>query len=167
MPLLSDKILILDELETKVQEISPVNKEQKDELLYAFKKALSELDDAKIRCLQLLEMMAGNDKDFNALYQKASETNLSECVNKLNEIGNRRKANKELKKAFESMGYRFMEQTRAGRKDDVFHSILRLYVTCNQPFDKELLIAFKQTNREMFKVLIFSFLSGVMEPKKS
>lgn len=167
MPLLSDKIPILDELETKVQEISPVNKEQKDELLYAFKKALSELDDAKIRCLQLLEMLADSDKRFDELYQKASEANLSECVNKLNDIGNKRKGNKELKKAFESMGYRLMEQTRAGRKDDVFHSILRLYVTCNQSFDKELLIAFKQTNREMFKVLVFSFLSGIMEPKKS
>jgi hypothetical protein len=166
MQVLSDKIPILSELEEKVKEISPTTGEQKSELLSLFRKALAEIDDAKIRILQLLEMLAEADKEFNMLYQNASEANLSECVNKLNEIGNKRKSNRELKKAFESMGYRLMEQTRAGRRDDVFHSILRLYITCNQVFDKELLIAFKQPNNEMFKVLIFSFLSGVMEPKK-
>ena len=56
-----------------------------------------------------------------------------------------------------------MEQTRAGKKDEVFHGILRLYMTNNQTFDKELLIAFKQADNEMFKVLIYSFLSGIIE----
>jgi hypothetical protein len=166
MQVLSDKIPILSELEERVKEISPVTGDQKSELLTLFRKALSVLEEGKFRCLQLLEMYAESDKEFNALYEKASEANLSECVNKLNEIGNKRKANTELKKAFESMGYRLMEQTRAGRRDDVFHSILRLYITCNQVFDRELLIAFKQPNTEMFKVLIFSFLSGIMETKK-
>lgn len=61
------------------------------------------------------------------------------------------------------MSYRLMEQTRAGKRDEVFHGMLRLYMTSNQSFDKELLIAFKQSNNEMFKVLIFSFLSGIID----
>ena len=166
MNTLKDKVPILAELETKVRETSPLGKEQKNNLLKEFKDTLNELNNAKIQYLQLLEILADGDKDFNTLYQSVSQSNLSECVDRLNSIGNSRKKNTALKKAFEGMGYRLMEQTRAGRRDDVFHSILRLYITCNQPFDKELLIAFKQSNSEMFKVLIFSFLSGVMEPKK-
>lgn len=163
MNTLTDKMPILTDLENKVKESSSINKEQKDELLLSFKRALSDLNDAKVYYLQLLEILADGDKDFYALYQRASQSNLSECVDKLNSIGNQRRNNKVLKKAFDSMGYRIMEQTRAGKRDDVFHNILRLYMTCNQSFDKELLIAFKQSNNEMFKVLIFSFLSGIID----
>jgi hypothetical protein len=56
-----------------------------------------------------------------------------------------------------------MEQTRAGKRDDVFYSFLRIYMSENISFDKKLLLAFKHPNNEMFKVLIFSFLSGIIE----
>ena len=55
-----------------------------------------------------------------------------------------------------------MEQTRAGKRDDVFYSFKDLYGE-NISFDKKLLLAFKHPNNEMFKVLIFSFLSGIIE----
>lgn len=167
MDTLTGKIPILTELEEKVKGVAPLNKEQKDDLLKSFKKAFFELDEAKLQCLQLLEILADSNTEFNSLYQKYSQANLSESVDRLNVIGNMRRKNPALKKAFDGMGYRLMEQTRAGRKDDVFHAILRLYITSNQPFDKELLLAFKQANTEMFKVLIFSFLSGIIESKKS
>lgn len=167
MSALTEKIPIILELEDKVKSLSPINSEQKQELLKAFRQALQNINEAKIQYLQLLELFADTDKEFNSLYEAASESSLSEYVDKLNSIGKQRKKNPLLKKAFEGMGYRLMEQTRAGRKDDVFHNLLRLYMTSNQPFDKELLMAFKQPNREMFKVLIFSFLSGIIEPKNN
>lgn len=58
-----------------------------------------------------------------------------------------------------------MEQTRSGRREDVFYSFLRIYISVNTPFDRKLLSAFKQSDDEMFKVLIFSFLSGIIEDK--
>jgi hypothetical protein len=159
----TEKIPIIRELEEKVKEVQPLQGESKKELLQLFKTSLKELNDAKIQYLQLLELLADTDKEFYALFQDASRRNFADCVDKLNAIGRQRKQNATLRKAFEGMGYRLMEQTRAGKKEDVFHGILRLYMTSNQSFDKELLVAFKQADNEMFKVLIFSFLSGIIE----
>lgn len=157
---------ILGELESKVQELSPLDETQKKELMALFRAALLNIEEEKFKYLQLLGLVADSDKDFDDLYQKVSQNYVSDAVDKLNLIGTTRKKNQILKKAFESMGYKLMEQTRAGKKDEVFHSILRLYMTSNQPFDKELLIPFKQSNPQLFKVLIFSFLSGIMDIKK-
>jgi len=158
-----ERIPIIKELEERVKEVHPLQGENKRELLSQFKTTLAELNDAKIQYLQLLELMADSDKEFYALFQGASRRNFADCVDKLNAIGRQRKQNAILRDAFGKMGYRLMEQTRAGKKDEVFHGILRLYITSNQSFDKELLIAFKQADNEMFKVLIFSFLSGIIE----
>ncbi len=158
-----EKIPIIKELEELVKEVQPLQGEIKRDLLSQFKTTLADLNDAKIQYLQLLELMADSDKEFNALFQDVSRRNFADCVDKLNAIGRQRKQNATLLKAFVGMGYRLMEQTRAGKKDEVFYSILRLYITSNQNFDKELLIAFKQADNEMFKVLIFSFLSGIIE----
>ncbi len=159
----TEKITIIRELEEKVKEVHPLQGESKKELLKLFKDTLTELNDAKIQYLQLLELLADSDKEFYSMFQDASRRNFADCVDKLNAIGRQRKQNPTLRKAFEGMGYRLMEQTRAGKKDEVFHGILRLYMTSNQSFDKELLIAFKQADNEMFKVLVFSFLSGIIE----
>lgn len=158
-----ERITIIRELEERVKEVQPLQGESKKELLSQFKTALAELNDAKIQYLQLLELMADSDKEFNALFMDVSRRNLADCVDKLNALGRQRKQNATLRKAFGGMGYRLMEQTRAEKKDEVFYGILRLYMTSNQTFDKELLIAFKQADCEMFKVLIFSFLSGIIE----
>lgn len=158
-----EKIPIIRELEEKVKEVHPLQGESKKELLKLFKTTIKELNDAKIQYLQLLELLADSDKEFYALFHDASRRNFADCVDKLNMIGRQRRKNATLRKAFEGMGYRIMEQTRAGKKEDVFHGILRLYMTSNQSFDKELLLAFKQADNEMFKVLIFSFLSGIIE----
>lgn len=163
MDILLDRIPVLTELEDQVKAASPMNDEKKKELLSSFRNGFSELLEAKIKYLQLLEILADGDKEFNTLYQAVSQQSLSEAVDKLNSIGNLRKKNPVLRKAFQGMGYRLMEQTRAGKKDEVFHGMLRLYMTSNQSFDKELLIAFKQADSEMFKVLIFSFLSGIID----
>lgn len=159
----NDKNPIIRELEAKITEVLTLKEENKKELLNFFRIALKDINESKIQYLQLLELMADSDKDFYTLFQNVSGENFADCVDKLNAIGKLRKQNLELKKAFKGMGYMLMEQARAGKRDEVFHGILRLYMTCNQSFDKELLIAFKQANNEMFKVLVFSFLSGIIE----
>lgn len=158
-----EKIPIIRELEEKVNEVQPLQGENRKELLNLFKTALTELNEAKIQYLELLGLLADIDKEFYALFQDVSMKNLADYVDKLNLIGRQRRQNTILRKAFQDMGYRLMEQTRASKRDEVLYSILRLYITCNQSFDKELLIAFKQADNEMFKVLIFSFLSGILK----
>jgi len=55
------------------------------------------------------------------LYRSVSNENYADLIDDLNSAGYRhRKNNEKLKDAFEKMGYRIMEQTRAGKRDDVF-----------------------------------------------
>jgi len=69
----------------------------------------------------------------------------------------------EFGKAFESMGYRLLEQARAGKRSDVYYGILRIFVSYQKKFPDDLVEAFKPVHSiEMFKVFIFSFLSGII-----
>ena len=131
-----------------------------------FKTALYQLKEAKLKIQGLLELLKENDGEMNKLYRQVANENYADLIDDLNSLGYRyRKQNKNLKDAFEKMGYRIMEQTRSGRREDVFYSILRIFMSLNTPFDRKLLSAFKQSSDEMFKVLIFSFLSGIIEDK--
>ena len=56
-----------------------------------------------------------------------------------------------------------MEQIRAGKRSDAFYSILRIFISNNVNLDKEILTAFEQPDDEMFKVLLLSFLSGIIQ----
>lgn len=129
-----------------------------------FKTALYQIKDAKYKIQSLLGLLQENDREFKPLYRSVANENYADLVDDLNSLGYRyKKQNTNLRDAFEKMGYRIMEQTRAGKRDDVFYSILRIYMSMNIPFDRKLLMAFKHPNNEMFKVLIFSFLSGIIE----
>jgi hypothetical protein len=131
-----------------------------------FKTALYQLKEAKFKVQSLLELLQANDGKMNKLYRQVANENYADLIDDLNSMGYRyRKQNKNLRDAFEKMGYRIMEQTRSGRREDVFYSFLRIFISLNTPFDRKLLSAFKQSSDEMFKVLIFSFLSGIIEDK--
>lgn len=131
-----------------------------------FKTALYQLKEAKLKIQGLLELLQANDAEMNKIYRQIANENYVDLIDDLNSLGYRyRKQNKNLKDAFEKMGYRIMEQTRSGRREDVFYSFLRIYISVNTPFDRKLLSAFKQSDDGMFKVLIFSFLSGIIEDK--
>jgi hypothetical protein len=131
-----------------------------------FKKALYQLKEAKFKIQGLLDLLQDNDGEMKKLYRSVANENYADLIDDLNSLGYRhRKQNEGIKDAFEKMGYRIMEQTRAGKRDDVFYSFLRIYMSVNVPFDRKLLFAFKHPNNEMFKVLIFSFLSGIIEEK--
>lgn len=131
-----------------------------------FKNALYELKGAKYKIQELLDLLQDGNDELKKLYRSVSAENYADLIDDLNGLGYRYRMNNEsLRDAFEKMGYRIMEQTRAGKRDDVFYSFLRIYMSVNASFDRKLLLAFKHPNTEMFKVLIFSFLSGIIEEK--
>ena len=131
-----------------------------------FKDALYKLKSAKYKIQELLDLLQDGNDELKKLYRSVSAENYADLIDDLNGLGYRyRMINESLKDAFEKMGYRIMEQTRAGKRDDVFYSFLRIYMSVNASFDRKLLLAFKHPNTEMFKVLIFSFLSGIIEEK--
>lgn len=129
-----------------------------------FKTALYQMKDAKYKIQSLIGLLQENDNGFKPLFRSVANESYADLVDDLNSLGYRyKKQNTDLRDAFKKMGYRIMEQTRAGKRDDVFYSILRIFMSMNIPFDRKLLMAFKNPNIEMFKILIFSFLSGIIE----
>lgn len=133
-----------------------------------FRKALYQLKEAKYKIQGLLDLLQSEDGEMRNLYRSVTKENYAELIDDLNYLGYRyRKQNNHIKDAFEKMGYRIMEQTRAGKRDDVFYSFLRIYMSVKISFDKKLLLAFKHPDNEMFKVLIFSFLSGIIDEKST
>lgn len=149
---------LVTELEQKVED----NSITPDDL----KKALYQIREAKYRIQELLDLLQDSNEDMKKLYRSIANENYADLIDGLNSLGYRyRKQNKDIKDAFEKMGYRIMEQTRVGKRDDVFYSFLRIYMSVGVSFDRKLLLAFKHPNDEMFKVLIFSFLSGIIEEK--
>ena len=153
---------ILDLNRSTVKSVKIEDEKEREELLNYFKQVKNELDLANIHYLQLLDIFT-NYSEFNYFSQEVSIQYISEYIDKLSKIGKIKKENELFKDSINNMGYRLMEQIRAGKRSDVFYSILRIYISCNLQFDNELLIAFKQKDDEMFKVLLFSFMSGILE----
>ena len=131
-----------------------------------FKFAFAELQKAKLKVQQLLEYKTLNNNDTNndyySLYKKISGENFSDLVDKLNQLGYSLGSNKKFNEAISNNGYRIMEQTRMAKKDVVFYSLLRIFISTKLSFSEHLLMAFKQDDKEIFKILIFSFLSGAL-----
>jgi len=97
-----------------------------------FKTALYQLKEAKYKIQGLLDLLQDGDGEMKKLYRSVSNENYADLIDDLNSLGYRyRKQNESLKDAFEKMGYRIMEQTRAGKRDDVFYSFLRIYMSVN------------------------------------
>lgn len=137
-----------------------------------FKDALYKLKSAKYKIQELLDLLQDGNDELKKLYLSVSAENYADLIDDLNKLGyyykqSQQEKDKKIKDAFVRMGYRIMEQTRAGKRDDVFYSFLRIYMSVNASFDRKLLLAFKHPNNEMFKVLIFSFLSGIIEKTKN
>ncbi len=114
-----------------------------------------------MKLVEYAKEMKKEEKRFSNLYATLAGQNASELVDKLFEQGNALRNN--LGNPFENMGYRLLEQTRAGKKDDVYYGILRIFVSQKKKLPDELIEAFKPIySDEMFKVFIFSFLSGII-----
>ncbi|MFZ8830599.1 MAG: hypothetical protein ACO2OY_00300 [Thermodesulfobacteriaceae bacterium] len=69
---------------------------------------------------------------------------------------------KNLVDAINDLGFRLLEQTRLGNKDNVYYMLLRCFHANKQEFPTELVEAFKPENEKYFKTLIFSFLAPIL-----
>ncbi len=148
----------IDDLENKVKSGGATAED--------FKNAFAELQRAKLKIQQLLEYKTLDNNDINnsyySLYKKISGENFSDLVDKLHEIG-RKNPNKGLKEAFKKQSYRLLRQIRTGNRDKVFYDFLRIFISSDEKFDNALVSAFKYPEDESFKVLIYSYLSGIIQ----
>lgn len=104
-----------------------------------------------------------DDKEFNRLYRQVAGWNASDLIESLKRTGFALGKDSDLKDAFERQGYRILELVRAGKRDEVFHAVLRIFVSAKKSFPIHLVEAFKPVySDELFKVFLFSFLSGVL-----
>jgi hypothetical protein len=135
-----------------------------DELSYdELKEFYFELQNVKEEFQNKLEFISQikRVKNLEKLYSQIAGENESALIDRLTAKGHYYK--KELGDAFENMGYRLLEQARAGKRDDVYYGILRIFVSYQKKFPNDLIEAFKPIySKEMFKVFIFSFLSGII-----
>jgi CRISPR-associated protein Cst1 len=96
--------------------------------------------------------------------EKEKET-INELIWKLKEAGGKIKNIKEkenLAKSINDFGFRLLEQTRLGNKENVYYMLLRCFHANKQEFPIELVEAFKPENEKYFKTLIFSFLAPIL-----
>ncbi len=147
----------MEPLEKEIADGSPNIKE--------FKSAFKELKNTRFRLQQLLEYQKDESKDFLSFYNEVAGVNYVDLIDELNKLGFAQRNNSKMKDAFKTMGYRLMEQTRAGKREDVFHSLLRIHISSRENMNPKLVQPFKHPDDGMFKVLIFSYLSGAIDTK--
>ena len=104
-----------------------------------------------------------DEKKFQGLYRQVAGWNASELMESLKRTGFALKKDSELKDVFDRQGYRILELARAGKRDEAFHAILRIFVSAKKEFPSQLVEAFKPVySDQLFKVFLFSFLSGIL-----
>lgn len=140
------------------------NKKDKSNLKEPISNAIKALNEAAKELQDLVEYVYEQDKnnrEIKKLYESLSGKNATILIDNLKRLG--QKLQGELGKAFQNVGYRIMELTRAGKRSDVYHLILRIFYSSEKIFPQELSEIFKPIySEEMFKIFIFSFLSGVL-----
>ncbi len=104
-----------------------------------------------------------NSKEWYSLYSSVKGENLSDLMDRLRGLGYHFSKEKAFREVFEKQGYRLLEQTRAGKRDAVYYGLLRIFISFTKEFPKLLMEPFKPVYTDnMFKVLLFSFLSGLL-----
>jgi hypothetical protein len=131
-----------------------------------FQEAYQLLDKARWKLQELLEWATAqkrDDRELYRLYGRIARQNSSELIDRLRGLGYRYQNDAPVKDAFNKQGYRLLEQTRNGKRQDVFYGILRIFVSLQKEVPLTVVEAFKPIySDELFKVFIFTFLSGVL-----
>ncbi|WP_210374616.1 hypothetical protein [Rhodothermus bifroesti] len=131
-----------------------------------FREAYDELRKLNRRLQELLQWAVEqrrDEKELNNLYCQVAGWNASDLVEHLKRTGFRLKQDRVLKEAFDRQGYRILELVRAGKRDEAFHAILRIFVSAKREFPAHLVEAFKPVYSDtLFRVFLFSFLSGIL-----
>lgn len=135
-----------------------------------FREALNSLDKAQSRLKDLLGWATEqrrDDNDLGRLYRRVAGYNAASLIDKLRGLGYHCKNDNTLGDALSKQGYRLLEQTRAGKRQDVLYSLLRIFYSLKREVSPTLVEAFKPIySVELFKVFLFSFLSGVLGEKE-
>ena len=161
---------LLGDLKSKLSSLlSSLVKEKKDnsgELqngLEEFEKFLKDLQQNFVKTLEYASKITKDEK-IDKLYRKWAQKNISDLIDKLRYEGSKVAKEKSLKEDFDKVIFRLMELTRLGKRSEVFYGIYRIFVARNEEIPKVLCEPFKPIySDEIFKVMIFSFLSGIME----
>lgn len=135
-----------------------------------FREAISSLAKARWRLQKLLEWAADqkkDDKELKRFYGQLAGENASSLIDRLRGLGYHYKNDNDLSDALSKQGYRLLEQTRAGKRQDVFYRLLRTFISLKREVPLMLVEAFKPIySDELFKVFLFSFLSGILGKEK-
>jgi hypothetical protein len=125
--------------------------------------AMRELSRRLQSLLQWATEQHRGEKELKSLYRRVAGWNASELIESLKRTGFALKQDRDLKDVFDRQGYRILELVRAGKRDETFHAVLRIFVSARKEFPSQLVEAFKPVySDELFKVFLFSFLSGVL-----
>jgi len=135
-----------------------------------FHEAYNELGKLNRRLQDLLQWATEenrDDKKLRRVYRQVAGWNASDLMESLKSEGLNLKRKTKIKDAFDRQGYRILELVRAGKRDEAFHAILRIFVSAKELFPAHLVEAFKPVySDELFKVFLFSFLSGILGQDK-
>lgn len=103
------------------------------------------------------------EKEYQRLYHQVAGWNASDMIENLKKIGLALKKSQPIKDAFDRQGYRILELARSGKREEVFHAMMRIFMAAKKEFPERLVEAFKPAYTEdLFKIFIFSFLSGIL-----
>jgi hypothetical protein len=149
-------------LETVIKQ--NMNDPQKmEEKLKNFGYFLKNLQQDFVKTLEFASRITKDEK-IDKLYRRWAQKNISDLIDKLRYVGSNVAKEKGLKEDFDKVIFRLMELTRLGKRSEVFYGIYRIFVARNKEIPKVLCEPFKPIySDEIFKVMIFSFLSGIME----
>ncbi len=152
-------------LEEKMEEIEKKLKNGNIQIL-DFKDLMNNYKEAGNKIKELLEWgseIERDNKDLSKLYYQIAGYKASELIDDLRSLGYALSKENEIKKSFESQGYRLLEQVRSCRKEEVFHNILRIFISRKKEVPLKLVEAFKPIYSDnLFKIFLFSFLSGIL-----
>lgn len=103
----------------------------------------------------------GEEKALHAVRQMERER-LSETADRLRRTGIAAVKHPALREAMEKLSLRLAELVRAGRREEAFHLLLRVYLANSQSMPAALAQAFSpKYSVEEFRLLLFSYLSGI------
>lgn len=130
-----------------------------------FYKNLKEINKEFLSLLEWADNLKKDDKNLQKLLRKFSLESVSDLMEELKNLGYG--VQKDLGEDFAKMGYRLLEQVRAGKRSDVMYGISRIFITHQRNLPDILNEAFKPYyDIETFKCLLYAFLSAAIKPEK-
>jgi len=144
-----------------------------------FREAFAALDDFTVNLQDTLEELLKRsgieDKDeWRYWWMRLAQRNSAKLCEELRKYGFSLRKEREVyeriydreKKKPRGLAYRILELTRLGKRDEVFFSLLNIFQGVE--IKPDLARAFNPVySDELFRVFVYSFLSGLLGPEKS